>query len=142
MKKKLNLNQIKPHLTAFVTVAQNRKEEVILNCLRLGHTNATHGYLMDNSSPTIPPICHFCNDSTLTVSHIFTQCTALGTIRQISFPSQSLEAILGTRADSQNIFPWEQYVMQANRCSSRQEPQDGAILQLCRTMVTNKTRHA
>ena len=42
-----------------------RQEQTTLNRIRTGHTLITHAYLMDSDAPQIPPICHFCNNSTL-----------------------------------------------------------------------------
>jgi len=49
----------------------NRKEEVIMNLLRIGQTRIiTHVYLMEK---TEPPTCHSCN-SFITVKHIIVHC--------------------------------------------------------------------
>lgn len=60
-----------------------RREEVILNRLRAGHTNLTHGYLMDNNGPRIPPICEYCNENVLTIKHLFIQCQNLPNNRDL-----------------------------------------------------------
>ena len=44
-----------------------RREEVVLNRLRSGHTRLTHGYLMENIAPQMPPICQYCNNAIVTV---------------------------------------------------------------------------
>ena len=49
---------------------KNRRLEVVLSRLRLGHTRITHGYLMENKPA---PICQRCNVS-LTVKHILIDC--------------------------------------------------------------------
>ena len=98
------LKNSKPQLAALPMVGLTRGEEVIMNRLRLGHTNVTHNYMIDGAVLHVPPICHFCNDSILTIEHIFIQCTALTSIRRPFFTSRSLEAILGSRADSQKFF--------------------------------------
>jgi ribonuclease HI len=49
----------------------NKKEEIILTRLRIGHTRATHSYLFTKSPP---PICGFCNSEILTVQHILAEC--------------------------------------------------------------------
>ena len=50
--------------------SSNRKEDVIMNRLRISHTRVTHGYLMEK---TEPPICRSCNTS-LTIKHIIIHC--------------------------------------------------------------------
>ena len=52
------------------TVATSRKEQVVMNRLRAGHTRLTHQYLMDNAVHDIAPICQTCNNATTTVKHI------------------------------------------------------------------------
>jgi len=80
-----------------------RREEVVLNRVRIGHTYATHNYLMDSAvQHAVPPTCHYCNDALLTIKHIFTQCPALQTQRRTHFAPLSdwdLEKMLGNRAD-------------------------------------------
>ena len=47
-----------------------RREEVVLNRLRAGHSRLTHGYLMDSVRPQVPPICRYCSNAVLTVKHL------------------------------------------------------------------------
>jgi hypothetical protein len=47
-----------------------RREEVVLNRLRIGHTHHTHGHLMKKEPPKI---CLTCKIST-TIKHIITEC--------------------------------------------------------------------
>ena len=84
-----------------------RQEQTTLNRIRTGHTLITHGYLMDSDAPQIPPVCHFCNNSTLTIKHIFTQCTALEDTRLRIFnpmTSWSLKEMIGLKANICNIL--------------------------------------
>ena len=48
-----------------------RRESVILNRLRTGHTNLTHSCLMEGSR--VPPACELCGIQTMTIRHLFTQ---------------------------------------------------------------------
>ena len=57
---------------------RSRREEVVLNRLRSGHTRLTHGYLMENEGPRMPPICTFCRDAIMSVKHILLRCPSLG----------------------------------------------------------------
>ena len=55
----------------------SRKIGVIINRLRLGHTNISHSYLMDVTTHGQRPICPWCNDSTLTIAHVLINCIAI-----------------------------------------------------------------
>ena len=47
----------------------NRKDEVIINRLRIGHTGLTHSFRMENRPH--PPLCDQCEgDHELTVKHV------------------------------------------------------------------------
>ena len=86
-----------------------RRDEVILNRLRSGYTNLTHGYLMENNNnqPRAPPICHFCENEIITVNHIFTQCTELENERRIAFAPNTtwnLKEMLGIYANIPKII--------------------------------------
>ena len=65
------LRQIKDTVAKWETsYNKNRRWEVVLSRLRLGHTRKTHGFLMENKPP---PICQLCN-TPLTVKHILLDC--------------------------------------------------------------------
>lgn len=65
------LHGIKPIIKSWDTSCRlNRREEVILARLRLGHTFATHEHLMGDNPP---PMCQRCATS-LSVSHILCDC--------------------------------------------------------------------
>ena len=40
-----------------------RRDEVVINRLRLEHTNVTHGYRFETESDGHPPICNRCKDA-------------------------------------------------------------------------------
>ncbi|XP_050066012.1 uncharacterized protein LOC126555090 [Aphis gossypii] len=56
----------------------NRKNEVILNRLRIGHTKFTHGHLM---AKTDPPICPTCNTN-YSIKHIIVHCPNFNSARR------------------------------------------------------------
>ena len=56
-----------------------------MNRLRCGHTNLTHGYLMNSNVHEPPPGCPACQDSTLTGHHLMFDCAALQRIRRQCF---------------------------------------------------------
>ena len=60
----------------------NRRDEVVLNRVRVGHSFITHGYLMDNDVPDVPPICNVCNEAQLTIKHILLMCPRLDQVRK------------------------------------------------------------
>ena len=99
------LRQINPNPSPWPTSTNtNRHEEIILSRIRLGHTNLTHSYLMENINP---PICHFCNNSTLSILHIFTQCPQLEQSRRHHFrplTTWNPRELLGINADESKIL--------------------------------------
>ena len=58
-----------------------RREEVVVNRLRSGHTWITHNYLMNGTTREPPPICPMCNDDVLDVLHILLKCTRVEQLR-------------------------------------------------------------
>ena len=86
----------------------SRKEGVIVNRLRLGHTNFTHSYLMDDSVARNIPPCPWCDNEALSIKHIFLDCPEL-TIARNTFlnPTNSqisLETLLGENINPTAIF--------------------------------------
>ena len=69
----------------FTNTHMTRRGEIIMNRLRCGHTNLTHGYLMNSNVREPPPGCPACQDSTLTVHHLMLDCAALQRIRRQCF---------------------------------------------------------
>jgi len=98
------LRIIKPDLSPFPILSLKRREQTIINRLRIGHTNMTHGYLMDANQPRIPPVCPYCNETVLTVQHIFSDCGILEQSRHLFFGRNSFETILGSTLDVVNLF--------------------------------------
>ena len=72
----------------------NRRDEVVLNRLRAGHTALTHGYLM-SGVPT-PPVCCLCRDAVISVEHVFLECPELSDIRNHYLGTNpNLKSLLG-----------------------------------------------
>ncbi|XP_016658134.1 uncharacterized protein LOC107883144 [Acyrthosiphon pisum] len=68
----------------------NRKNEVILNRLRIGHTKLTHGHLM---AKTDPPLCPTCNTN-YSIKHIIIHCLNFNEARkEFNIPDNLYEAI-------------------------------------------------
>ena len=71
-----------------------RRDEVVLNRLRTGHTAITHGYLMEGTPG--PPPCPHCPETLLTVAHIILQCPSLAELRQRLLPDEpALKFLMG-----------------------------------------------
>ena len=72
---------------------ENRRIEVIMTRLRIGHTNLTHAYLM--SMPHGPiPVCERCG-ARQSITHLFMQCPRLKRTRERYFGKKELREILG-----------------------------------------------
>ena len=104
--KNTQLREIQPHPVKLNNINITRKQEIMLNRLRIGHTRLTHGYLMDQDVP-IRPSCLWCNEP-LSVKHIFLTCPQISHYRNFFFSHLphplSLSSILGDDAESIHIF--------------------------------------
>ncbi|KAF0749002.1 Uncharacterized protein FWK35_00022234 [Aphis craccivora] len=68
----------------------NRKNKVILNRLRIGHTKFTHGHLM---AKTDPPLCPTCNIN-YSIKHIIVHCSNFNAARRdFNIPDNLYDAI-------------------------------------------------
>ena len=73
----------------------NRKDEVIINRLRIGHTRLTHSFRMENRPH--PPLCDQCEgDHELTVKHILIECDFLKIIRRRHYDVTDLNQLFKT----------------------------------------------
>ena len=73
----------------------NRKDEVIINRLRIGHTHLTHSFRMENRPH--PPLCDQCEgDHELTVKHILIECSFLKIIRRRHYDVTDLNQLFKT----------------------------------------------
>ena len=70
----------------------NRREEIILARLRIGHTYVTHSYLLKGEEE---PQCNACNES-ITVKHILVDCVDHAPIRQKYFDVDSMATLFNT----------------------------------------------
>ena len=99
------LRGIKNDLKPWPSQDLNRREEIVLNRLRIGHTNLTHRHLMDSAMMNAPPICFACNNHIITIDHIFTQCPRLQPLRNRLFPPpRTLESMLGTNCNISSVI--------------------------------------
>ena len=76
------LHAIMPQIDKkYYSACTNRKDEVIINRLRIGHTRLTHSFRMENGPH--PPLCDQCErDHELTVKHVLIECNFLQIIRR------------------------------------------------------------
>ncbi|XP_073979064.1 uncharacterized protein [Rhodnius prolixus] len=72
------------------SIRDNRREEVVVARLRIGHSRLTHGYLMCRQ---LPPLCETCN-TLLTVDHILVSCSRYKRHRKLhKIPPTVIEAL-------------------------------------------------
>ena len=71
------LRQIKDNLDYWPPLCKNRREEVIVNRLRLSHCWFAHHHLMNTDGPRISTICVFCFLKPMTAKHIFVEFQSL-----------------------------------------------------------------
>ena len=76
------LHAIMPQIDEkYYSECTNRKDEVSINRLRIGHTRLTHSFRMENRPH--PPLCDQCEgEHELTVKHILIECNFLKIIRR------------------------------------------------------------
>lgn len=95
------LREIKQNIVQWQSTKKSRKEEIIINRIRIGHTRLTHGYLMENGES---PNCPSCGVA-LTVKHVLTECLQFRELREEYHLSTNLYEIVGPDSDAiQNLF--------------------------------------
>ena len=62
-----------------------RRQKVIVNRLRCGHTSLTHAILINSDVREAASGCPVCQDATLTVRHLLLECRELQLIRRQCF---------------------------------------------------------
>ena len=73
----------------------NRKDEVIINRLRIGHRRLTHSFRMENRPH--PPLCDQCEgDHELTVKQTLIECNSLKIIRRRYYDVTDLNQLFKT----------------------------------------------
>ena len=79
------LHEVKESIQRWKLVKSiTRREEIIINRIRTGHSLITHSYLMDDAVLPVPPICPLCNDAILTIKHVLIDCNVLARERNDS----------------------------------------------------------
>ena len=84
----LKLKEIMPNIFPFHIVGHERREEVVIHRIRIGHTRLTHRFLMENRPD---PICHFCNNEILSVKHFLLECNNISNTRSRFYNATDLE---------------------------------------------------
>ena len=99
------LRQIKTKVEEWKTSKQEeRRTEVVMTRLRIGHTNATHSYLM--TMPHKPhPTCEQCG-AHLSVKHFMKDCPRKAGIIARYFGSKSLKEILGEETPVNKVISY------------------------------------
>lgn len=87
------MRKIKKQLYPWKTsIRENRREEIVLSRIRIGHTRLTHLSLITEGNIAL---CNICN-STLTIEHVVTQCRKYTKERNECLGQQiEVEEILG-----------------------------------------------
>jgi ribonuclease HI len=96
----------------------SRRNEVVLNRLRCGHTRLTHEYLMNSAVQEPPPGCPLCLRTRLTVHHVIIDCPVLSNARRqyISLfaddhhPPRTIKDVLGGSAHIAEVLQFLQKI--------------------------------
>ena len=90
------LHEIKPQLGPSFYVNTGRKDQVVLNRIRIGHTRLTHGFLMEQKNAP-QPRCHFCGtNEILTIQHVLIKCPSFSAIRSNYFSVHNMKDLFET----------------------------------------------
>ena len=86
------LQQIKPKIGPPFLVKTCRRDQVVLNRIRIGHSRLTHSFLMNQGRNAPKPECHFCcRKVPLTVEHVIIKCEYFSVIRSNYFNVHNLK---------------------------------------------------
>lgn len=97
------LKRIKPILGPPYLIQTCRKDQVVINRIRIGHSRLSHSFLMDRRVG-IQPRCHFCqSNKPLTVRHVIVKCTHFSTIRDNFFRVHNMKDLFKS-VSSRNII--------------------------------------
>ena len=90
------LHAIMPQIDEkYYSECTKRKDEVIINRLKIGRTRLTHSFRMENRPH--PPLCDQCEgDHELTVEHILIECSFLKIIRRGHYDVTDLNQLFKT----------------------------------------------
>ena len=79
----------------------NRRYEIVLSRLRIGHCRLTHQFLLAGSNP---PVCAYCQ-VTLTVEHILVDCPKYRLERRrFGLENQAISILLGESVEVESLM--------------------------------------
>ena len=79
---------------------RDRRIEIVLTWLRIGHCRLTHGFILDGGSA---PVCAHC-DGFLTVEHILVHCTRyVDERRRYRVDGMTISEVLGDNININNV---------------------------------------
>lgn len=84
------LKEIKPSTKLRLPMPKDRRSQVIISRLRIGHTYLTHSYLINRQDP---PVCEECQTA-LTTRHLLLKCQKLRQFRPFG-DNETLQNLLG-----------------------------------------------
>ena len=94
------LHRVQPYLGQWEGVSQTRRrDQVVLDRIRLGHSHLTHAFLLRGEEPPHCPTC----DCQLTIKHILVECRKFHFERRLRLNSKPLEKVF-TDISPQNIL--------------------------------------
>ena len=89
---------------------KDRRSEIVLSRLRIGHTRLTHQFILEGSSA---PVCARCGD-TLSVEHILVHCSQYSNERRrFNLAGKCIEEILG---DDVDVLPLMSFLKSLRIC--------------------------
>ena len=90
------LHKIKPQLGSPLIVNSCRKDQVVLNRIRIGHSRLSHSFLMEQRNGARPR-CHYCHaNKPLTVRHVMIKCPHFNATRLKYFNVRNLKSLFDT----------------------------------------------
>ena len=95
-----HLKKTLPTITKYDQMALPKKQQIILNRLKIGHCIFSHQYLFDKQSP---PFCVSCNKR-MNVHHLLIECSLYNTMRDRFKIQGNLKNILVDSKDFNNLF--------------------------------------
>ena len=88
------LREIKPVIGPAFIIQSSRKDQVVLNRIRLGCGRLSHSHLMERKSK---PKCHFCNSYIrICIKHVILDCTFFSAIRSKFFSVNNMKELFDT----------------------------------------------
>jgi hypothetical protein len=101
------LRVVKPSVRAWKSsCCYTRRDEVILNRLRIGHTRLTHGFLLRGEDA---PMCAHC-DSPLSVVHILSNCSFFQEARDYQLHGTIREILQDNRVFTNHVLAFLNYI--------------------------------